>query len=53
MPEKPIIPDDPRDIAFLRIAEGLTVGDTTFPSGWKCPPGPFVVRAGKLVPKPQ
>ena len=41
-------PTDPQDTAFLKMAAGATFGETTFPSGWRSPPGRQVARKGKL-----
>ena len=43
------IPVDDNDKAFLRIAEGATFNETTFPSGWKSPPRDVVCQGGILV----
>lgn len=44
---------DPDDLAFLRIAEGSTIGNTILPSGTITPTPPegkaYRVRNGKLV----
>lgn len=41
-------PVDKQDEALLRMAEGGKFGETTFPSGWKSPPGLQIASRGKL-----
>lgn len=41
-------PQDPNDEALLKMAEGATFGETTFPSGWKSPVGKQVAKGGLL-----
>lgn len=45
-----ITPEDSRDVEMLLELEGAFFGSTTFPSGWKCPPGVFLAKGGKLWP---
>lgn len=45
-------PNDERDKALLSVAEGAMFGQTTFPSGWKSPPGKQICKNGILVDVP-
>ncbi|AUQ49967.1 hypothetical protein PhaeoP83_01693 [Phaeobacter inhibens] len=41
-------PEDRNDVALLKMAEGATFGETTFPSGWTSPAGTQVAKDGLL-----
>lgn len=41
-------PQSPNDAALLKVAEGATFVDTTFPSGWISPAGQYVAKGGLL-----
>lgn len=41
-------PENPHDKSLLMMAERATFGETTFPSGWKSPPGKQVALSGVL-----
>lgn len=45
-------PSNPQDAALLKMAEGATFGQTTFPSGWTSPDGKQVAKGGLLYEVP-
>jgi len=46
---KMVIPANEGDRAFQKMCKGAKFSNTTFPSGWKCPQGPYRCENGVLA----